>query len=267
MSNTGFFWNIRGINDPDKHKPFSNWLASSKALFGGWNFYSNHSSDPDGRIILIWKSPLAVNIIRETSQAITCEVLIGPLQKFTLTACYAANTSPERCDLLVELLDIQQQLSMDSTLWVVGGDFNQIIHFSEHSLPSVDCYDPPMIEFRDTLSQLGLFDLRFIGPLHTWSNKNPSFPIAKKLDHVLVNHPWISSYPHSQIFFLPPKISDNSPSLLTLAVDLPTSGIRPFKFFNYLTKHPLFLQSVLQGWDQAGSIAWDLAHLCVKLKK
>lgn len=183
----------------------------------GWNFYSNHSSDPDGRIILIWKSPLAVNIIRETSQGITCEVLIGPLQKFTLTACYAANTSPERCDLLVELLDIQQQLSMDSTPWVVGGDFNQIIHFSEHSLPSVDCFDPPMIEFRDTLSQLGLFDLRFIGPLHTWSNKNPFFPIAKKLDHVLVNHPWISSYPHSQIFFLPPEISDNSPSLLTLA--------------------------------------------------
>ncbi|CDY37017.1 BnaA04g25950D [Brassica napus] len=118
-----------------------------------------------------------------------------------------------------------------------------------------------MTEFRDTLSHIGVFDLRFTGPLHTWSNKCPSFPIAKKLDRVLVNQPWISSFPHSQASFLPPDFSDHSPAVLNLAVNLPTSGTKPFKFFNYLTKHPLFYQTVLQAWNQAGSIAWDLSHL------
>lgn len=124
-----------------------------------------------------------------------------------------------------------------------------------------------MTEFIDTLSHLGVFDLRFTGPLHTWSNKCPSFPIAKKLDRVLVNQPWISSFSHSQASFLPSDFADHSPAVLNLVVNLPASGTKPFKFFNYLTKHPLFYQTVLQAWNQVGSIAWDLSHLCVKLKK
>lgn len=98
-----------------------------------------------------------------------------------------------------------------------------------------------MSEFRNTLTHAGLFDLRYTGPLFTWSNKTPTAPIAKKLDRILVNQPWISSYPHSQASFLAPAISDHSPVTLDLAVALPRAGTKPFKFYNYLTKHPLFL--------------------------
>ncbi|XP_018458827.2 uncharacterized protein LOC108829724 [Raphanus sativus] len=206
-------------------------------------------------------------MLHQSRQSITCELDAGNSNCLTITACYAANLNTERSDLWVDLINVQQQLSLDSSPWVVGGDFNQISHFSEHSLPSVNCYDSPMSEFRDTLSHLGIFDLRFTRPLHTWSNKCPSSRIAKKLDRILVNQPWVSSFPHSQATFLPPDISDHAPAILNLAVNLPTSGTKPFKFFNYLTKHPLFYQTVLQAWHQSGSIAWDLSHLCVKLKK
>ncbi|KAG2307195.1 hypothetical protein Bca52824_026943 [Brassica carinata] len=183
-----------------------------------------------------------VNILHQSRQSITCEITIAPLQRFVLTACYAANTNEERSDLWVDLINI--------------------LHFSEHSLPVVNSFDAQMTVFRDTLTHLSLFDLRFSGLFFSWSNKNPTAPIAKKLDRILTNHSWIATFPHSQAFFLAPDISDHSPAVVDLAVSLPTAGTKPFKFLNYLTKHPLFYQSVLQAWNQFGSMAWNLSHLC-----
>ena len=112
-----------------------------------------------------------------------------------------------------------------------------------------------MTEFRDTLHQMGMFDLRFQGPLHTWSNHQPESPIAKKLDRLLVNSNVISLFPNSVATFL-----------LDLAHQLPLAGTKPFRFFNYLTKHPLFHQTVLEAWNQDGSMAFTLTNLYWKQK-
>lgn len=34
MSVKLFFWNVCGLNDPDKHRPFASWLLFHKPLFG-----------------------------------------------------------------------------------------------------------------------------------------------------------------------------------------------------------------------------------------
>ena len=124
-----------------------------------------------------------------------------------------------------------------------------------------------MVSFWNTLTQLEVFDLRFSGPLHTWTNKTPSAPIAEKLDRLLVNHLWVSHYPNSHASFLPPNISAHSPCILDLSVPLPIAGTRPFKFFNYLTKHHKFLSTLEDAWNQAGGNASDLTLLCYKLRK
>lgn len=136
-----FFWNIRGLNDPVKHTLFVNWLASQKACFGAileshvkepqlnhvmnqtcrdWSYLSNHDSDPDGRIIIIWKHPASVNPLHQTRQSLTCEITIGASRKFIFTAIYAANTPPERTDLWIDLLNLNQTMSLDAHPWVVG---------------------------------------------------------------------------------------------------------------------------------------------------
>lgn len=56
------------------------------------------------------------------------------------------------------------------------------------------------------------------------------------------------------------------PLVVDLSVPLPISGTRPFKFFNYLTKHPKFLTILADYWIQAGSIVDNLRDLCWKLK-
>lgn len=195
-----FFWNIRGLNGQVKHQPFCNWLFTHKPLFGailethikepnlstlmsklcnGWDYFSNHASDEDGRIIVIWKHPAQLRLIHQSRQSLTCEVRVPSAQSFYFTAVYAANTYQERSDLWMELTEICSNYSLSSSPWMIAGDFNEIIHPMEHSNPDVNTLTTPMSEFKDCLHQIGVFDLRFSGTLHTWTNSCPSSPTAK----------------------------------------------------------------------------------------
>ncbi|WZZ48529.1 hypothetical protein YC2023_048636 [Brassica napus] len=223
-------------------------------LCRGWNFTSNHLSDEDGRIIVIWKDNIYVRTLQESRQTLTCEVKIPGSAVFTYTAIYASNESSERTDLWVELLNTYQNLSLHSSPWMLGGDFNQIIHPAEHSVSAVNSLTPDMIQFRDCLTQMGLFDLRYQGSFFSWTNRCPVNPIAKKLDRLLINNHILNLFPNCSAFFLPSQTSDHSPCLLNLAYKIPSCGTRPFKFYNYLSKHPDFHQVVLDAWTQAGSV-------------
>lgn len=141
MNTKIFFWNVRGLNDPDKHIPFCQWLASHQPSFGiileshikdhnlshlmsklcrGWNYTSNHSMDDDGRIIILWKDSVAVRVLQQSRQAVTCEVKLLGSPPFIYTAIYASNESAERTDLWVELLNTCQTFSLDTVPWMMG---------------------------------------------------------------------------------------------------------------------------------------------------
>ena len=287
MSVKLFFWNVRSLNDPDKHRPFSSWLLTHKPLFGAllethikelslppimskicntWNYVSNHSSDEDGRIVLIWKDPLRLQVVKQSRQSMTCTLTLPNKEPVYFTSVYAANTSEERVDLWVELMQLHASLNLDSKQWIIGGDFNQITHPADHSSPTVNTPDNLMYQLQDCFIQCGAFDLRYNGPPHTWTNYQPFYPIGKKLDRLLVNSPTISSHPQAFASFLPQLFSDHSPCLLDLAFTLPKAGTKPFKFQNYLTKHPNFLEMVSRAWVEAGNICSTLTQLCWKLK-
>lgn len=123
-----------------------------------------------------------------------------------------------------------------------------------------------MVDFRNCLIQIGMFDLRFRGPFHTWTNNRHAGPITDKLDRLLLNHSWLNAHPNSVATFSAPEFSDHSPCTLDLACPLPSAGTKPFRFFNYLTRHPSFCQVVETGWHDSGDYAWDLCSLYFKLK-
>lgn len=123
-----------------------------------------------------------------------------------------------------------------------------------------------MIEFHSCLHDLELRDLRYYGPLFTWTNKQPEDPIAKKLDSVLINENWLLTFPQSVVNFLAPEFSDHSPALVSLDPTTSFAGSKPFKFFNYLTGHMDFLATVVEGWEITHPDLWSLSSIDKKQK-
>lgn len=202
-----------------------------------WNYVSNHASDDDRRIIINWKDPLKVQIVKQGRQALTCTI-----------------TLPQHLRSWYQKLDDWRWFQPNSPL------------FRALSLSSVAVHDGLMYQFHDCLLQCGVFDLRFNGLYHSWTNNRLSNPIWKKLDRFLVNPNSISSYPHAFASYLPQSFSDHCPCLLDLSYCLPTAGTKPYKFQNYLTKHPDFQRLLTDVWVHTGSICSTLAQLCSKLK-
>lgn len=163
------FWNVYGLNDQDKHQPFTKWLSTNQPQFGailethikeptlnqvmlgacpGWKFTSNHDTDKGGRIIVIWKAICNVQVLHQSRQSLTCSVILPGGFNFTYTAVYASNIREERKVMWEELLKIQQSLFLENTNWIIGGDLNQIMHFDEDSQLSINHLTDDMIELK-----------------------------------------------------------------------------------------------------------------------
>ena len=68
------------------------------------------------------------------------------------------------------------------------GDFNETLALSEHSTDTLSNANlRGMQAFQSAVAACDLTDLASLGPTFTWTNKQKENPIAKKLDHVLVN--------------------------------------------------------------------------------
>ncbi|CAF2072235.1 unnamed protein product, partial [Brassica napus] len=136
--------------------------------------------------------PAKVRILLQSHQVVTCELILPNCLPIIYTAIYASNLSDERNDLWVEFLNLHTTFGLDSKPWIIGGDFNQILYSSDHSAFNHNKHSTRMFQFRDCLYQLGVFDLRYQGPNHTWSNKRLLSHVAKKLDRCLINDDVVS---------------------------------------------------------------------------
>ncbi|KAF3547701.1 hypothetical protein DY000_02004943 [Brassica cretica] len=61
-------------------------------------------SDEDGRILIIWKDPMKVRVVHQSSQSLTCLLELPNKDPFYYTAVYASNLCANRADLWAELI-------------------------------------------------------------------------------------------------------------------------------------------------------------------
>lgn len=105
-----------------------------------------------------------------------------------------------------------------------------------------------MRDFQEAISICGLDDLAKVGSVFTWTNRQPANPISKKLDRVLVNSQWLTSFPVSFSTFE----ARGAPNHLRCWTQLRPAeplNLKPFKFFNHVINHPRFLEVVSEGWN------------------
>ncbi|XP_057246771.1 uncharacterized protein LOC130589518 [Beta vulgaris subsp. vulgaris] len=267
MDNIGF-WNTRGLNSPQKY-PDVRWFLEHHGVglcglletrvrrhnfpkvfgrFGSkWSVVTNYNSHPGGRIWVIWlPSKFAVNVVECTEQVIHCSVeVLATGMKCWVTMVYGMNDAQER---LLLWLDLQRISKGVTGAWLVGGDFNNVLHLNERIGSPVTLDE--VMEFRQCLRNCELQEQVNVGPFFTWSNKQEGCDrVFSRIDRVVVNEKWMEQYPNAETLFLPENISDHCPCLIKLdkrVINKP----KPFRFFNMWTEATSFMERVQAGWEE-----------------
>ncbi|XVF68896.1 hypothetical protein PTKIN_Ptkin11bG0037800 [Pterospermum kingtungense] len=178
------FWNVRGLNDPLKHKEVSrrinnlnvvivcllethikehNSQAVIDKFYCEWNWLHNYSKAYNGRIWLIWRNYIKVYSIAIIDQCVCCKVSFHDTD-FYMSIVYASNDGDLRKLLWSHLLEIHCLTA--EALWLIAGDFNIVADVSESS-NSMDSYKAEMLDFANCMSEISAFDHIYDGPLFT----------------------------------------------------------------------------------------------------
>ncbi|KAK9078070.1 hypothetical protein SSX86_002127 [Deinandra increscens subsp. villosa] len=238
-------------------------------VFGSWNWVANNVYCQSWvRIIVAWDPAVFdVMVVSLTDQLINCLVKSRDGKyKFYCTFVYAHTKAFQRKPLWFELEKFGNTINDEP--WLVSGDFNATLDPAEsssgtsHIVSSID-------DFRNCCLNTGISDIPFSGLKFTW-NKTPGKAngLLKKLDRVMGNSCFLSSFPETKVHFLPFYVSDHSPSIITLPVKQQWRP-KPFKFQNYLTRKPSFLPIVENAWKQfvPGCMMYSVVTKLKSMKK
>lgn len=164
---------------------------------------SNYEHHRRGRIWIVWTDNVRLTPIFKSDQLITVSVLLeGKTEEFLCTFVYASNFIDEKKKLWKDLRDHHDSPMFRNKPWMIGGDFNEILHGDEHS-NYVDSLilTSGMTYFQHTVLACSILDLGYQGSHFTWCNKRDEGLICKKLDRLLVNERWMDDYPQSYCVF------------------------------------------------------------------
>ncbi|KAE8681581.1 hypothetical protein F3Y22_tig00111311pilonHSYRG00001 [Hibiscus syriacus] len=209
-----------------------------------WNAYTNYDFALNGRIWIVWRQGLDISIVHSSDQCMTIKGLYQNAH-LVITAVYGSNDGIARRLLWQQLRDFEATVGISP--WIIGGDFNIILHSNESF--DYDLIGPlstsDMRDFQEVLAKLDLINHPFFGPSFTWSNKQQSSYLARKLDRVLVNPKWVTTYKDSHVEFQAPGISDHC---LAQSWFGPTQGHPMQILFTKLKRLKISLKNLNQAW-------------------
>lgn len=287
---TSFFsWNMRGFNQPRKHNAVRNWVSTVRLSFGSlietrvqeshseailgstfpdWSYVTNYDHHRLGRIWVVWSRDVMITPLLKSSQHITSLIqVLASGMKFVCSFVYASNFANERRQLWGDMCYVHSHLLSPATPWLVVGDFNKVLSITDHPRGSDYSLNiSGMRDFQNVASFCNLMDISSSGPSYTWINNQDSNPIGKKLDRALINPEWLNSFPQSYASFEAGGISDHSRCVIHLRP--PNADHRkPFRFFNFMAGHPLFLPTVAQVWTETSPLYHSRVTLSLFHKK
>ncbi|GKC26968.1 putative reverse transcriptase domain-containing protein [Tanacetum coccineum] len=238
-------------------------------VLGNWEWVSNNSSCVGGTRIIVGWDPDVINlmVLDHTSQVLHCYV--QPVNRGTCFFCsfvYAAIHTVDRRALWKALHN--HKLAVKDSPWVILGDFNAYLDPFERS-SGCSKITTAMSDFRECVADIEMKYIAMNGLKFTW-NKKPGKVggLLKKLDRVMGNVPFMSSFPIVHALFLPFMLSDHTPTVL-IFLDILKPKPKPFKFHNYLSSKDKFLPTVSEVWSNKvdGCSMFSLVSKLKLLKK
>nr|GEY38171.1 hypothetical protein [Tanacetum cinerariifolium] len=162
----------------------------------------------------------------------------------------------------------KHKISVKDRPWVILGDFNACLDPSERSF-GCSKVTSAMNDFKDYVSDIEVEDTAMSGLQFTW-NKKPGMVggLLKKLDRVLGNIPFMTSFLSAFARFLPFMLSDHTPAMFVIP-EVKKSKHKPFKFHNYLSSKEDFIPTVKNVWSNKveGIAMFSLVSKLKLLKK
>jgi endonuclease/exonuclease/phosphatase family metal-dependent hydrolase len=92
--------------------------------------------------------------------------------------------------------------------------------------------------FNAAISNLRVEELNLLGNKFTWTNKQVS-PLLERLDWCFASVTWMTKYPGSFVSTLSRDISDHTPCVVSIIIDIPKA--HNFRFENFWMLHDEFM--------------------------
>ncbi|XP_019235016.1 PREDICTED: uncharacterized protein LOC109215406 [Nicotiana attenuata] len=158
-----------------------------------WRACCNYNAHPNGRIWLLWKSNINVQVLVVEDQFIHCEIQeISSNFKAMVTVVYASNDINQRNQLWRKLIQIGANIQ-DS--WLLSGDFNNVLHTDDRIGAPITQAETQ--GFQDMINTLQLSQVKSSGWYYTWCNKQqPDKRVYSRIDWALGNFDWLQQYNH-----------------------------------------------------------------------
>ncbi|XP_074301572.1 uncharacterized protein LOC141632972 [Silene latifolia] len=224
-------------------KPSSLNNVASNVCYG-WNYVTNTSEHPGGRIWILGKgSSVVVDVLEMSEQYIHTRVrMVQNGTVFLATFIYAFN----KIEHMVPLWTAIDRLSGNGP-WIVLGDFNNVLYANERLGKAVS--DEEMLPFQSTVARCDLQDMKTSGAFFTWNNKQPSETrIFSMIDRVLVNSDWLALWSDWMAHYQPEGTFDHCPCIVSWGESC-KGRKRYFKFFNMWSKVEEFGELVKENWQ------------------
>ncbi|CAA7053092.1 unnamed protein product [Microthlaspi erraticum] len=230
-------------------------------------YFGNFAHHATARIVVVWDPSISVFVYKTSAQTVTCGIYL-PAEKVSLTVTfvYAFNLLEERRALWDELIELNNSTPVASHPWAVIGDFNQILRVNHHSNSGIEEVEISGIqEFTEAMQNADLFEAQQKGPSFTWWNNLEDNPVAKKIDHAIINQSWSVSFPDAYADFLEPQQSDHAPCLFRVP-SLVRKQCKPFKFFHHIIDLPNYQETIRNAWHSEEIVGTSQFRLVRSLK-
>ena len=214
------------------------------------------SSGRSGGLGIFWNNEINVETLPYSQYHIDAIITEQGCEPWRLTCVYGEATT----HLRFKTWDMLKYIKSTSALpWVCMGDFNEVLHRSEH-VGVRERSHAQIAGFRDMVDVCGIRDLGYEGRRWTFEKRVAGGSYCRvRLDRALATVDWCSRFPMARVQNLTAVASDHGPILLTWA-ERPERGWNRktrgrFQYELMWERHDEFAPMVDQAWQADGKAA------------